>query len=795
MDRPRFPHKGQHLAPRLYRHILLRYRVPRRFHLDAPYIHLSDLDASIWSVVSPRTCRALGEFVLARLPLRSLPADLPLPQVPNDLALADLLLENRTRNALCRHGLTTGADLSGICPDQLLDLRGFGVKCLIDLLVSLECNETPLPRSAPEHSPESQDSPNPSNKLPKVAPTSTAQLYFRCCARSLPHRARALAAKFSTLAELEDLLHGNPNRTPNVGRSTVRALKSLLRDSLALPELPWAPDTRLRVFHNLLTSLQLPLHQSKRLEAQFSEQAGSGQLHFFSLLIQLLQAGHLLAGQEVVILQGRYPVLMDSTKRTLDEIGDQVHLTRERVRQLEKRLFDSDLPAAVGRLVPAYLSSPHSAYLSASPSIFTVDKHFADTLNSSEQTKITPHFIALVLECIHRPDYVLFANGPAAHLIRKDIATHLHIPQLLGTIQGWLSESRPLDMKVATSALLDDIGNSSSSHLSIIEEIVRGAGYPVIAGTIHLPRTKPVQTQHAIQVALRELGKPSHISDIMATIKALWPDFSRGKAAVLSQLRQDCHFFGRTSTYALPEWIGGSIRPGTIRDITECFLESFAEPQHISDIFHYVRHYRNTTLENVLANLAAARERFEVTGRYVALVDGPKTILSRPPDSSSSNPRPTLAVAHLNGLFSDWLTPAYSPLASIDRRPFLLTCSTANFSFSVYVFQLREPSASAEDDYSIRIPAANSPQPAAAHQDPPGITLPLGLEPTMEVAVLFCPRQFGSLQEGHRMYVPRSTVAQALSGEIGLSLDPAPTLAFPRRLATEALDTYLTRIV
>jgi hypothetical protein len=143
MGRSRYPRRGHRIAPAILKE-LLEVPVPTKY-LPSPggRILLCDLDESSWDRFGEETCRALAGEVLgavgrtARMPLSI--GDRRLPLLPAGMRLTDLDLENRTINCLVAAGIhERPQDLEALQIDGLLALRGFWVKCLLDLLTSLE---------------------------------------------------------------------------------------------------------------------------------------------------------------------------------------------------------------------------------------------------------------------------------------------------------------------------------------------------------------------------------------------------------------------------------------------------------------------------------------------------------------------------------------------------------------------------------------------------------------------------------------------------------------------------------
>ncbi len=104
---------------------------------------LRDLDESAWELFDDDTCAQLANHVVravgraARMPMAM--GDRPLPPIPSGMKLTDLDLEVRTLNCLVAAGIhERPQDLRALTIEGVLGLRGFWVKCLVDLLTSLE---------------------------------------------------------------------------------------------------------------------------------------------------------------------------------------------------------------------------------------------------------------------------------------------------------------------------------------------------------------------------------------------------------------------------------------------------------------------------------------------------------------------------------------------------------------------------------------------------------------------------------------------------------------------------------
>jgi hypothetical protein len=109
-------------------------------------LKLCDLDEHAWQRFSAEACIHLGQFVVetVRSAILTLPVNIqrrivPLP--PEGIVLEDLHIEQRTynclRKSLLQGQLASVTDLGQTTIGDLLNIEGFGAKCLVDLLTSL----------------------------------------------------------------------------------------------------------------------------------------------------------------------------------------------------------------------------------------------------------------------------------------------------------------------------------------------------------------------------------------------------------------------------------------------------------------------------------------------------------------------------------------------------------------------------------------------------------------------------------------------------------------------------------
>jgi len=118
-------------------------------------------------------------------------------------------------------------------------------------------------------------------------------------------------------------------------------------------------------------------------------------------------------------------------------------------------------------------------------------------------------------------------------------------------------------------------------------------------------------SEHIISI-LTAVGRPMKLTEICKELKTrskrIPPNIESLRSSILSI--DEVTAIGKTSTYALKEW--DMVKTGTIKELVKEFLESSAEPKHISEIAVYVNKFRRTTDKNILSNL-----KLDKTNTYI----------------------------------------------------------------------------------------------------------------------------------------------------------------------------------
>lgn len=292
-------------------------------------------------------------------------------------------------------------------------------------------------------------------------------------------------------------------------------------------------------------------------------------------------------------------------KETLEQIGEMLGITRERVRQLEKAILirlrtaaEKDLPYVeqIEKEFVKYLTEmgrvarvsdlaekvgekgderdkAHVAFLAnLAPSLTVVDEnddyYQAVSITQYLDTKKVKAQVDSVVKTI------------------KDHGEPVTIDQLYAMLSGY---EHP-DHVRATASI--------SKHLTHLKDKW---------GMVKWPLVNPKNIRDKIYVILQENGKPMHFSEISGAIKK--SDFKRKDVttqAIHNELIKDKRFvlIGR-GIYALKEW---GYSKGTVSDIIAKILKKNKAPMHRDEIVKEVLKSRQVKETTILLNLQGKQQ-------------------------------------------------------------------------------------------------------------------------------------------------------------------------------------------
>jgi DNA-directed RNA polymerase delta subunit len=305
-------------------------------------------------------------------------------------------------------------------------------------------------------------------------------------------------------------------------------------------------------------------------------------------------------------------------KETLEQIGELLGITRERVRQLEKAVVARLKAQASQKQLPHidYIQKALIREIEAMGKVARVTDLTARL--TPENSRLDQARVSFLAELC--PDLVVIEDNDNYHLsvgLRKahdENKIKSLVDKIIDAVKK-LGEPHEI-ANVAEKAGLEDAKHaealaSTSKHLANLNKRW---------GLIKWPMVNPKNIRDKIYVILHDNGKPLHFNEIAAAIKK--SSFKRKDVttqAIHNELIKDGRFvlIGR-GIYALKEW---GYSKGTVADVIIDVLKKAGKPLHRDEIVKEVlksRHVKETT---ILLNLQGKPQFKRVAKATYALAD------------------------------------------------------------------------------------------------------------------------------------------------------------------------------
>jgi len=288
-------------------------------------------------------------------------------------------------------------------------------------------------------------------------------------------------------------------------------------------------------------------------------------------------------------------------RETLEQIGELLGITRERVRQLEKAILirlkiaaDEGKTEAVTSLEKTFVRTLSEMGRVARTQDLA-DKLYSRTTNQQERAHVA--FIATLapgLTVIDENDNYFSAIGIAEYGDEKKIRSE--VDEIVRTIK---ENKEPMSL----DQLHDKLSYEHPSHVSALASISKQLAHLRDSwGLTKWPTVNPKNIRDKIYVILADNKKPLHFSEIAKSIKD--SSFKRKDVttqAIHNELIKDKRFvlIGR-GIYALDNW---GYSKGTVSDIIAQVLKDSTEPLHRDEIVKRVLKSRQVKETTILLNL------------------------------------------------------------------------------------------------------------------------------------------------------------------------------------------------
>lgn len=306
-------------------------------------------------------------------------------------------------------------------------------------------------------------------------------------------------------------------------------------------------------------------------------------------------------------------------KETLEQIGELLGITRERVRQLEKAILirlkiaadDGKIPAVhdIERLIVRDLSENGRVGRVQDIATRLTGK------TPSNETKARVAFVAELspkLVVVNENDNYYQGVGIVENGDEKKVRAN--VDEIVKTIK---KHGEPVDIETLHGMLSYESPAQVRALASLSKAL---ASLKDIWGLVKWPTVNPKNIRDKIYVILADNGKPMHFSDIAKKIKD--SDFKRKDVttqAIHNELIKDKRFvlIGR-GIYALDSW---GFSKGTVSDIISSVLKKAGEPLHRDEIVKRVLKSRQVKETTILLNLQSKPQFKRVAKATYTLAD------------------------------------------------------------------------------------------------------------------------------------------------------------------------------
>lgn len=299
-------------------------------------------------------------------------------------------------------------------------------------------------------------------------------------------------------------------------------------------------------------------------------------------------------------------------KETLEQIGEMLGITRERVRQLEKAILIKLRQAMSEDKIPAASAMEKTLITNLSEMGRAARiQDLADHLLDRETTNTERAKVAFICELA--PSITLvnenddFHQSATVGTLGDDKSVKQQVKEIVAFIK---KHGQPITGEEMHASMKYEHPSNITALASLSKKlaVLRGNW-----GLVKWPMVNPKNIRDKIFVVLDQKGKPMHFSDIAKAIKE--SDFKRRNVttqAIHNELIKDKRFvlIGR-GIYALEEW--GYAR-GTVADIIAKVLKKADEPLHRDEIVKRVLKSRQVKETTILLNLQS-KPQFKRTSK------------------------------------------------------------------------------------------------------------------------------------------------------------------------------------
>ena len=345
----------------------------------------------------------------------------------------------------------------------------------------------------------------------------------------------------------------------------------------------------------------------------------------FLLTDFLLKQNALFDKTQTTIVKKAFKIYQNQKELTLDDIADDVNLTRERVRQIRKFCIESLFDKLL--FIQNFNDDLYKKYnIDIESNQIEISLDIVELINITNETKLTREFTTYILFVFLSKDFSIIGNVEDVlqphyfnaknrhnwinfYLIKKEIIEIFDFDSLANDIDkrtnDRIEETYSFNFKSYLSQFLTTNKTEVLNKIFPITENILNNEFELyldLDENLIFKRNTNKQAYEYSYEALEQLGEPSKVEEIYEKILKLNPNYETNESKVRSSLKRTSGFvpIGRKSVFGLKKWEKELVnfKGGTIRNIVEEFLNNSDNPKHISEITNHVLQFRPKSNQN-----------------------------------------------------------------------------------------------------------------------------------------------------------------------------------------------------
>jgi predicted DNA-binding protein YlxM (UPF0122 family) len=412
----------------------------------------------------------------------------------------------------------------------------------------------------------------------------------------------------------------------NVGTKTVTELKSFIHTITEFIEKVAEVDSE-----NDLVALRNRFFIEKTFSISSVPNEILESQSIFSLVDFLISKNAIFEKNESIIFQKAFKVFDNQPELTLDEIAEEINISRERVRQIRKGILENLFNNL--QFLKNTEDDLYQKYnIDQNQKLIIIDEDLNNYINEVNNTNFSVEFNTFIIysylsdkfdlvgeiEDVLLPKYFNSRdrhNWDNFYLVKNQLTNEFDFKNFANDIDKRINARNELTYSFHFKSYLNNfIKNEDNSLISIVfhvaERIINQEFDLIIDlddNIVFKRNTVKQVPEYAIE-ALEKLGLPSKIEDIYKLIELNYPEITKSQDALRGSLQRTpgIIYFGRSSTYGLKKWEieKEGIKGGTIKDIIFEYLQNKNDPIHILELLGEVHRYREeTNAKNIITNL------------------------------------------------------------------------------------------------------------------------------------------------------------------------------------------------